>query len=504
MVTTGLIIISGIMSGIIQSCVQLPYLSAVVYIPLFYSVMTARPLFRGRLRRIKSWHIFVFCSQLVSCSFLLTVYKLMPMPAVFGIIICAVAALALSLWLTFLICLPISFFEKIRSGGYADIISFAILYAIGEWLCENVPILSFPWSTVSLASVGWGEFIQNAGLLGGKFLTVITLCINGSAAKAIYTNASAKRRCAAVCVSLMIMSSAVIFGGTRIAQLKNLSKEDGKTINVLVAQDDAEGTEKSSIPPCDTARDYLSVISDNWSDNTDLILLPETAVPERFDAAAREFAGLCTLSHLKNVTICTGAFYESNGKTFNSIWAISPDNSSSLPYLKQVLVPFGEKIPFAKLFHAATLSCCDDEKYAQPIKTSEYTIGCGICIESIYPKLFRRQANAEGEFFIIPTNDSWFGKSFARSAHYRHSILRAVENQRYTLRSGNCGISAIISPWGEELCAIRSTDSGAITATIKTQSSKSLYTLTGDGLFISLCLLWLAVRFLLSSTKTKV
>lgn len=80
----------------------------------------------------------------------------------------------------------------------------------------------------------------------------------------------------------------------------------------------------------------------------------------------------------------------------------------------------------------------------------------------------------------ISTNDSWFGKSYARFAHFRHSIMRAVESGRYTVRAGNCGISAIISPWGDLVVSETRPVKSAVTADIKLLKNKNLYITLGD------------------------
>ena len=498
-----ILIICGTAAGIIQTCVSIPQLSLVVYVPMFYSVIYDKKILNGKFSWLKSWHVCIFFMQLTSCSFLVTIYKLMPLPAAIGIILSIAALLALSLWLTLLTSIPISFLEKIRCGRIWDVYSFCILYTIGEWLCENVFVLSFPWSTVSLSAVSWQEMIQSSSLMGGKLTSLIILAVNGLIAYA-FSRKNIRTRLSYMICAVSVVSITVFYGANHILYLKNLTAESGENLNVMIAQDNVEGKEKSKLKGSEAAEHYLSVISENWSDNTDFILLPETAIPKNFDEQAEEFSGLMSLAKEKSVIICSGAFCENSGKTYNALYVITPDGAGERPYYKQILVPFGERIPFAGILGLSTVSCCDDEEYTQPIETDDYEIGCGICIESIYPSIFREQAEQGGKFFVIPTNDSWFGRSFARYAHYRHSILRSVENQRYTLRSGNCGISAVITPWGEESSAIKSSDRAVIADSIKMLEAESVYTQTGDGLFISLCILYLTIRFFISTTSLKI
>ena len=51
-------------------------------------------------------------------------------------------------------------------------------------------------------------------------------------------------------------------------------------------------------------------------------------------------------------------------------------------------------------------------------------------------------------FIVNISEDGWFGNSIGPYQHFAHSIFRSVEYGKYTLRSANNGISAIIDPSG--------------------------------------------------------
>ena len=46
------------------------------------------------------------------------------------------------------------------------------------------------------------------------------------------------------------------------------------------------------------------------------------------------------------------------------------------------------------------------------------------------------------------SEDGWFGNSIGPYQHFAHNVFRSVEYGKYTLRSANNGISAIIDPSG--------------------------------------------------------
>jgi apolipoprotein N-acyltransferase len=140
-----------------------------------------------------------------------------------------------------------------------------------------------------------------------------------------------------------------------------------------------------------------------------------------------------------------------------------------------VLVPFGERVPLASLFGVGTLCECSDEEYTKPLETGVGKVGCAICIESIYPTTVHKQAFCGAQLLCVCTNDSWFGKSSARKVHFRHSIMRAAENGKYLLRSGNCGISAIIKPTGEVQSIRTQTSKGVVTGEVQLIEKTTLY-----------------------------
>ena len=73
--------------------------------------------------------------------------------------------------------------------------------------------------------------------------------------------------------------------------------------------------------------------------------------------------------------------------------------------------------------------------------------------------------------------------------------MRCVESGRYTIRAGNCGISAIISPWGEIIASEIRPIKTAITADVKLLKNKNLYTLVGDIIILPGMILFLICLF---------
>ncbi len=81
----------------------------------------------------------------------------------------------------------------------------------------------------------------------------------------------------------------------------------------------------------------------------------------------------------------------------------------------------------------------------------QYKISTQICYEIIFPGISREFVKKGSELLTTITNDAWFGDTSAPYQHFAMSIIRAIENKRYLIRSANTGISGIINSIGKIL-----------------------------------------------------
>ena len=66
----------------------------------------------------------------------------------------------------------------------------------------------------------------------------------------------------------------------------------------------------------------------------------------------------------------------------------------------------------------------------------------------MFPNLARASVLGGADILFVATNDVWFGEEGAAEFHAAHSVLRAVENRRPVIRSGNAGWSGWSDPMG--------------------------------------------------------
>jgi apolipoprotein N-acyltransferase len=129
-------------------------------------------------------------------------------------------------------------------------------------------------------------------------------------------------------------------------------------------------------------------------------------------------------------------------------------------YHKQVLLAFGEYIPFSGLlgllpgmpfvegFTAGdgprTLDLPGGERIA-PL----------ICYEDLMPELSRSFVREKKTNLLVNlTNDAWYGKTVAPWQHARLAQWRAIETRRSLLRVTNTGVTTFINAKGEMVEAL--------------------------------------------------
>lgn len=466
-----LLFVSGIICAILQSTVDMPFLAFFCFAPMMYC------LCRYECRRdwLKSSLSFFLPYYFYQLAFLLAVYPQLDMNGPLAVLLLLLAVIALTVWESLLMLLPASLFTHLRRDRFYDVFSLSVLIAAGEWLQESFPVMSFPWSSVWLSVTGSPLLIQPANLLGCRLVTVIILSINGFIALSV----KEKKRVVPLVALAAVTVLSIGYGAFSLRHMDKLVT-GSDSISVVIAQDEMDGKKKADRTAWVCAGSYKKIIRSADIEKADLVIFPETAVPMGYDKSAEEFCTVEAIAKSCGATVVNGCFYRFDGDEYNAVYAVDADGNASEPYFKQILVPFGEKIPFSFLFGTSTLCECTDEEHIRPLETSLGKIGCAICIESIYPDTVRNQTEQGAQILCVCTNDSWFGQSFARQMHFRHSIMRAAENGRFLLRSGNCGISAIIKPTGEVQQIRSDTSKGVVTGDAALIGEKTLYARTKD------------------------
>ncbi|WP_243903038.1 apolipoprotein N-acyltransferase, partial [Aetokthonos hydrillicola] len=135
------------------------------------------------------------------------------------------------------------------------------------------------------------------------------------------------------------------------------------------------------------------------------------------------------------------------------LFTFTKDGEIKSKYGKVKMVPIGEYVPFQEILGGIVkrLSPLDEHQIAgPPNQVFDTPFGraiVGICYESAFAEHFRRQ---RGEFILSPSNDAHYSRVMP-AQHHAQDIMRAIENDRWTVRATNTGYSAFVDPHGRTL-----------------------------------------------------
>lgn len=138
---------------------------------------------------------------------------------------------------------------------------------------------------------------------------------------------------------------------------------------------------------------------------------------------------------------------------FNSASMVTADGSFAGRYDKIHLVPFGEYVPFKKLFFFAGDLMGEVGTFDAGSKRTLFTAGghrygTFICYESIFGDEIRQFVSEGAEVLVNISNDGWYGDTSAPWQHLNMVRMRAIEDHRWVLRATNTGVTASIDPYG--------------------------------------------------------
>jgi len=137
----------------------------------------------------------------------------------------------------------------------------------------------------------------------------------------------------------------------------------------------------------------------------------------------------------------------------NSAVMVDPKGEIGLRYDKIHLVPFGEYVPFKRLFSFAGKLTKDVGDFTPGRERTIFNldghkVGVFICYESVFPDEVRLFPERGAEVLVNISNDGWYGETGAPGQHLNQARMRAIENNRWVLRATNSGITAAIDPYG--------------------------------------------------------
>jgi apolipoprotein N-acyltransferase len=238
--------------------------------------------------------------------------------------------------------------------------------------------------------------------------------------------------------------------------------------------------------------------TDSKTGKPDLIVWPESPAPFfTGDPLFREpVSQMARDAHIWVVTGAIGNVPAMHSRTaasevFNSAALISPAGDWTARYDKIHLVPFGEYLPFPKLFAFAGGLTKEVGEFQTgtsraPLQAGDINLGVFICYESVFPGEVREFADHGAQVLVNLSNDGWYGDSGAYAQHLNQTRMRAIENARWILSATNTGVTASIDPYGRTVARLPRKMRGTLVAPYALTSVTTFYTRHGDW-FAWLC-----------------
>jgi len=468
-------------------------LAWVAFLPLFYSFEKSRNWKEAFLYGFTAGFTFF----LLSISWLRHV-------TVFGMLV--VTTLSAFYWGLF----GILFYRVRRSTRFlAPSLILSACWVALEFIRSEIPVWGFGWNLLG-ASQASNLLVAQLASLGGIY-SVSFFVLLANLVFFLFFHGNHKKDVQNLFLFLLLLGAVLLFGWSRMETSKprsffRISVLQGN-IPQLLKWDASYKEEILKI--------YLNLTELASYDHTQLIVWPEAAYPGFFNREP-EAERIKDLVRKIQTPLLVGSPHEAEAVFYNSVYLLSPAGEIVQRYDKIRLVPFGEYVPWKRIFGFL-------ERYAYALGVSDFSPGHEftvfkmgeegpkfsvlICFEDIFPSLARKFVDRGAGFLTVITNDAWFGHSSAPYQHLQASIFRAIENGVFIVRAANTGVSGFINSRGQVMEKIQNQEAkdtfimGGVTYPMDFVPEQTPYR-CGGWLFPQGCLL-IALLFAVASGSPK-
>jgi apolipoprotein N-acyltransferase len=233
-------------------------------------------------------------------------------------------------------------------------------------------------------------------------------------------------------------------------------------------------------------RRMMAMTDEATSHGVNVVIWPESTVPLSYATTDFYQHAIEDVSRAHGVDIILGSVAEDAAqpdKLWNAAFLVSGGRTIG-HYDKIRLVPFGEYVPLRKMLFFAHKLVHAVGQFEFGTKDTpldgKFRYGPAICYEVVFPQIPRMQTVHGANVLVTITNDAWYDGTSAPRQHLNQARLRAIENDRYLLRAGTTGISAVIDPTGQIVKQLEMGKQGIIYADFQPRTSVTPYVHYGD------------------------
>jgi apolipoprotein N-acyltransferase len=422
-----------------------------------------------------------------------------------------------------LLCVVMGLYEALFALAAQKLESYPFLYVFGlpcvwvslEWI-RAFMISGFPWSNLGYTQTPLLPLIQVADITGVYGLS--WLVVFGSTVIAGFMKNYCRR--SGVAAMACLLCCLLAYGFWRSGRIEDLQHRQ-TALNVSVVQGNISQDQKWDRSELDkTVQIYGRLCEEavKAKPAPDIIVWPESAMPFFFGLNRQLSA------KVDNIVVGMGkpVLFGSLGATsrggkvqlLNNAYLVNAKADLLGVYAKQHLVPFGEYVPWADIFHFAQNASVGPVSFVPgknpgPLLLGGLPLGVLICYEDIFPDIARQTVARGAQILINITNDGWYGDTSGPYQELEISRWRAIECRVPLARAANTGISAIFDAAGRECGSLSLDKSGFLTCSVYPMSYLSFYVKYGDlfawfCVFMTFCVIILRVRGEIESRKSAV
>ena len=399
--------------------------------------------------------------------------------------------------------LSFSFFLKFKSV-FINILIFSVVLGFFEFIRGKI-LSGFPWNLFAYSFSETINFIQINSLIGVyAFNTkIITLfCIPSI----LFLNKS-KNDLIGFFIIIFICTCSYLYGIYKINNFNNFILEKLPLEIKIISSNIPIERFYNNVDEQDIIKELINLSNPNQNHES-IFIWPEGIIPNaNFKILKNEYGYLFRNSFSKNHQIILGINDEESNseklKIYNSLIAIDNEANILYNYKKNKLVPFGEFLPLENILSKMGLktltnnylsyTASSERKLFNLYKNSSIKILPLICYEIIYSGEISK--DKDYNFIVNISEDGWFGDSIGPHQHFAHSIFRSIEYGKYTLRSANNGISAIVDPTGFIVDKLEVNNKGVISINEIVYTNKTLFSTYGNKIYFLIILLYIFLIF---------
>ncbi len=371
-----------------------------------------------------------------------------------------------------------------RRWGALGWLGVPVLWAALELMRTHF-FIPFPWGLLGPTQYRWLAVLQSASVWGVYGLGFLVVAVNAALA-AMLSRQRATRTVRGFVAGTAALLTICWLGGW-LALRGDPPRGTALTVGVVqpsVAQDQRWNPERA----LEILSRYGRASETLVQGGAELVFWPETATPLLL-TDPRVLPGMREFVARHDVELIAGSLRKTRSadgveRIHNSTYLFRRDGSIGEIYDKVLLTPFGEYVPYRRVWpFMPQLAGAMGEMapVAEPVllETAAGPAGVLTCYEGLFPHLASGVTRKGAAFLFNPSNEAWHKQGRGRVQLMAGTLVRAVEQRRYLLRAVNTGISAVIDPYGRIVARAAENEDAVLLETIHARDDRTIYDRAG-------------------------